>query len=150
MELVRSTSLDRRRNRVVVYGSRGSGAGEFARKFRELLEAKGIRGESVSFVRSAEPATIRQAFFGLRGEGDQETIPRGVVTFPVMRLYDGPHGGMDVPTYGYEEGKTRGMPIEQIQGLCDEHGVMLIKVEEDMNPRLLREKLSLMPPVPQI
>lgn len=132
-----------RSNRIVVFGSRGSGAGDLVVALREFLSEKGIHNPAVSFSRNID--RISEVFYGSKNPGDIETIPKGVVTFPTMRLYD-LGGGLDVPTYGYAPGDRTGAPIEQIQALCDKHGVPLVMIVQSDSPRELREKLSLNSP----
>ena len=110
-----------RDNRVVVYGSRRSGAIALAAQFEEFLAGHDIQAPVVHAQRDA--SLIEAAFFGLVGVGPPPsgpTLPRGVLAMPEMRQYTPSDAGMTIPT-----------PYDYIQRLCDQHKVPMVRIDQD-------------------
>lgn len=121
-------------DRLVVFGTRAlndslqHGAQNLARYVRAYLEENGIDAEATW---TSDASHIADTFFGRsRANPDAKpTIPKGVIAFPEMRQYT-PHGGMTIET-----------PMDDIQRLCDEHEVPLVRIET-MDPQAITEGLG--------
>jgi hypothetical protein len=112
-------------NRVVVYGSRLSGAFGLAVRLQEFLAENGIENPEVCGERFT--GQIENAFYGRneQGEGDP-TIPRGVIALHEMRQQTPSGTRMFVPT-----------PHGSIQELCDRHEVPFVAIAEAPTPEAI-------------
>lgn len=119
----RSLAIDQ--NRVVVFGSRMTKAGDLSAELQSFLESKGVPSPNVLWF--TDIAYIEDAFFG--AGDDNKSLPRGVIIFPEMRRYFQGDGGAgeSIPTnWGYGRGRSI---REQIESLCDLHNVPHVYVE---------------------
>lgn len=118
-------------SRIVVFGSRVSGAANFSQDFTNLLEKRGIEHVEVEWYREAPH--IKTSFFGLApGEpfsDPKASLPRGVVVFPELRQY---HNGMgmSIRTH-FAKGLDDKTPYDHIKELCDKFGVPCVRMEEE-------------------
>lgn len=112
-------------NRIVVFGSRLSGAEFFTNDFLKLLKENGIENPSVVLMRDG--ALIDQAFYGQQIQNDKPSIPKGVVIFPEMRQYEG-KSQMFIATYCDKDIVDGQTPFEKIKNLCEKHSVPYIKM----------------------
>lgn len=127
------------RNRILVLGSRLSGAFTLADNFQEYLEKAGIPNPDVEVLRDA--GMIKDAFLG-RGYSEANkhledgTLPRGVILFPEMRQYTPSGSGMSLQTYecGIDE---------YVEGLCAEYGVPLAEIRPNDSLDQLNEEIKL-------
>lgn len=140
------TLLDRV-NRVVVYGSNLSGAGDLRDGLYALLRERGIPDSSVRLIRNVD--LIERGFFGLsldlpdvvHPSGEAHTLPRGVVIFHEMRFYDS--AGMTVSTFEDRfmfDGKTT--PFDKIRRLCEQFDVPYITVRRENMPDSLADGIN--------
>lgn len=101
--------------RVVILGSRTSGAADLAGSLQRYIEERGLTGAVVDFARDV--SRIADAFYG-RYPGQPEVTPDNppiaVVAYPEMRQSC---EGMSssVPT-----------PMDMVRQLCEEHGMPLV------------------------
>ncbi len=118
-------------NRILVLGSRSSGAYRFAGDFERYLEQKGIPNPEVESTRNA--FYIEDAFLGrdTLNEGKRDpNVPKGVILFPEMRQYVGPNG-MNIPTYDRSSVNMEGETIaDRVRKLCRQYNVPLIEITE--------------------
>ena len=150
-----STELAVDPNRVVVYGSRLSGALDLARELGRYLEERGVSQPQVVGWRDA--GYLRQAFFdeplphevidgpislpsGKVTDAPVRTLPRGVVVFPEMRQYT-EMGGMFLDTYESKDfyGKST---FDHIRELCERHGVPYLRMDYGATQEQLIEGLK--------
>lgn len=117
-------------DRVVIYGSRTSGAPVVADELQKYLQEKGLNNPSVEVVRNV--AVIENAFYdvpigqNVNSKNIPHNIPKGVIVFPQMRQYS-EDMGMSVDTNAKNlSGMSR---REYIQRLCDKNKVPYIIVE---------------------
>jgi hypothetical protein len=133
-------------NRVVVFGSRLSGAQELSEMFQKYLETHGIPNPNVHFIRSVE--NIESGFFDFSlptndaGWGPvynttskSPTLPRGAILLPDMRWYDEWGHGMHVETYG------SGIDTD-VRKLCAKYGVPLAEIHETFTPQEIEETMT--------
>lgn len=107
-------------NRVVVFGSRLSGALVLADEFKQYLVEYGIPNSLVATCRNVE--MIEDAFFDRRpivpdAPPYTPTLPKGVIVFPEMRMIRSVGLAMTIPT-----------PFGYIKDLCDKYGVPVVLV----------------------
>lgn len=152
-ELDTSSELSRYQPRVVIYGqfpyrhdagtgktSGGafSGATEIASALELYLDENGMSHEGV--VLSRQRGNIENAFFRAKRHGNKEnspepapdSIPDVVFVLPVMRDYDS--GAFTLVT-----------PVNEIEDLCQKHGVPMVVVDESFTPELLASCLAQLP-----
>lgn len=142
----KETLLAVRDNRVVIFGSRLSGASILSSGLNEFLKEKGIPEPKVHYVRNI--ANIQSGFFDYWPQDenndyypdnwtndeftDHPTLPRGVILLPEMRQYH-EMTGMFVPSYAVKS---------RIEELCDKHGVPLVVIDTEFSPDQIETAIS--------
>ncbi len=115
------TSPEQIENRILVLGSRMSGALSFGDAFQNFVEGKGIKNLQVQGLRDA--SFIEHVFLGndnlVEGRRNPK-LPLGVILFPEMRQYVGT-SGMSLDTY------SSGI-AEFVRELCAKYNVPLREV----------------------
>lgn len=117
-------------NRVVVFGSRLSGAFDLAEALDRYLRVRDVPDVSLVVERNIE--RIISAFYGRGKESIGDTLPKGVVVLPEMRWY--PEGiGMTVNTHRGElyAGIKYSTVFGYIKSICDENGVPIVDFNND-------------------
>jgi hypothetical protein len=106
------------RQSLVVFGARINGAQDLATELSELAAARGLPDDSVEWTRNFEHAP--DLFFGRTIDAPQvdPTVPLGVIAFPLLRSYAGPHPMM------------RDFDESIIPTLCERFGVPLVQAEQ--------------------
>jgi hypothetical protein len=111
-------------NRVLILGSRISGAFRLGGAFQKYLEQKGIPEPSVEVLRDA--GLIELAVLGRTTieEGRENPCPpEGVILLPEMRQYSSSSMGMSLETY--ECGIS-----DHVEALCQKYGIPLVQIKE--------------------
>jgi len=116
-EKTQSIEVPRSQNRVVIFGSRVSGAEVTVIEFQDYLKERKVDNPDVQLHRDA--TRITSSFFGSE-DPTQVSLPRGVIVFPEMRQYV-QGAGMTIPTYDADS--TGNSPFGLIRGLCEQFGV---------------------------
>lgn len=103
------------KERLIVFGSRLSGAENFGKAANDYLELHRIDGSMVHWTRNAR--FIEDVFYGRNSDlpDVNEGTPLAVVVFPEMRFYDD-IGGSTIDT-----------PVEFIRELCEKNGVPIVE-----------------------
>ena len=123
-------------NRVLILGSKISGAFELGCAFQKYLEQKGIPEPNVEVLRDA--GKIEIAILG--GETIEEgrenpRLPKGVILLPEMRQYLPTGTGMSLKTY------SCGIS-EEVEALCQRYGIPLVKIREYRTPEQIEKGLT--------
>lgn len=144
------TLLSVQPNRIVVFGSRISGANILSTGLSKYLKEKGIQNPKVHYVRNI--TNIQPGFFDYWPQDenndyypdnwtndeftDNPTLPRGVILLPEMRQYH-EMTGMFVPSYAV---------WLDIKKLCDKYEVPLVIIDKDFTPEQIEtEIIKLLP-----
>lgn len=108
------------KERIVVFGSRLSGAYNAAAEFQDYLGSIDPRYAAIEVGAVRQTSLIDPVINGESPDGSKTSaLPVGVVVFPEMRTE---HGG-----YSY----TVPTPVSYISGLCEERGIPYIVVSAD-------------------
>lgn len=114
-------------NKVLILGSRISGAYELGSGFQAYLEAKEVPSPVVEVLRDA--GLIEAALLGreelAQGRVDP-LLPRGVILLPQMRQY---YGGMGMTLDTYTSGVA-----ERVRQLCLKYNVPLVEIRQYISP----------------
>jgi len=120
----RETLPSKTRNRVLVLGSRLSGAFELGNTFQIYLEERGIPEPEVEIQRDA--GFIEKYVLGREtaAEGRKSPdLPKGVILLPEMRQYSEGGQAMFLDTY-------RSGVYQYVKDLCDKYKIPLIEIRE--------------------
>lgn len=131
-------------NRIMIFGSRNSGAQILGKGLLDYLKDMGI--ENLRVIPEKDADYIPEGFYGLYRNDDgsipERSIPRGVILMPEMRAYAPSGTGMFVPTY------QSNIP-EILEKLCSEHDVPLIKIYENTTLEEIETRLASLNPSEQ-
>ena len=123
-------------NRILVLGSRLSGAYKLGEGFQAYLEQRRIPEPSVEVLRNA--GLIEKALLGRENieEGRKSpNLPRGVILLPEMRQYSLQGLGMSLDTHESDISKY-------VEGFCEDHGIPLVKIKKFKSREQLDEGLK--------
>lgn len=131
-------SLVQRPRRVLIMGSRLSGAGDISAELVDYVAERGHENVSVEVLRDA--TRIREALLD-EGEGGTGNVPIGVILLDEMRQTTSLGQGMTIPVY-QGEGETI---YDYVSGLCEKHDIPLVAIERyEMPDQLQTGLLSLL------
>ncbi len=131
VETNRETLPDLNKGKVLVFGSRISGALDMAEGLENCLEQHNVKNIDIVVERNA--SRIGKLFKSLKA-----TI-RGVVLLNEMRQYDPLTGrGMTLDTFNCGLDKT-------VERLCDKNGIPLVELKGDVTQEQIAEKIKKLP-----
>lgn len=126
-------------NRVLILGSRLSGAFELGEKFQEYLKERDIPNPNVEVLRDA--GLIERAIIGCEDPDEDinkrrlnPNLPEGVILLDEMRQWTPSGMGMSLETY--ESGID-----EYVEGLCHAHNIPLVKIKKYTHPQQITRGL---------
>lgn len=128
-------SVLKHESRILILGSRISGAFVLGKGLLDYLRERGI--DSVSVDVSKDAGLIDQNFWNnaLGGNGSNITPPIGVILLPEMRQYAPGGYGMTLDSYrcGF---------ADYVRTLCEENGVPLVEVQRHSSDLEIEERLK--------
>ena len=114
-------------NRVLILGSRMSGAYEIGETFQKYLKFRSIPQIRVEVLRDVNG--IEEAIL----EGSN--LPKGIILLPEVRQYS--LGGMGTTLRTYEDGVNN-----CIESLCEKYNIPLHEIREYKSPKQIEEGLK--------
>jgi len=131
------------KNRILIFGSGGSGIFEMQKDFKEYLIKRGIPDphiQTAKHMENIEPAIFNTFDIPESEEERKKNLPKGIIVLPTIKQNI---DGLDFPVDTYSAKLGNGQTISgYIKSICDKYQVPVIFLRKDYSREKTEKEIN--------